>query len=80
MSVADVQCEAVASDPVKARHHKQQKVQQTIVNLLPQSKTGQAAACTKLNPKKRDRVDSTVKSVGLASAMRCTRSRAAVAL
>ena len=80
VSVASVQCETVVSDPVKAKHIRQQKVQQTIVSLLPQSKTGQAAALAKLNPKKRDRDNSTVKSVGLATSMLHTRSRAAVAI
>ena len=75
---ASVQVEEEVPKPVKIRHSKQQTVQQTLVSLLPQSKTGQAAVAAKLNPKKRSRDDVAAKAVGLASTLRHTRSRAVV--
>lgn len=75
---ASVQVEEEVPKPIKVRQSKQQTVQQTLVSLLPQSKTGQAAAAAKLNPKKRSRDDVTAKAVGLASTLRRTRSRAVV--
>ncbi|DBB01870.1 hypothetical protein WJX77_007017 [Trebouxia sp. C0004] len=75
---ASVQVEEEATKPVKIRHSQQQTVQQTLVSLLAQSKTGQAAVAAKLNPKKRSRDDVPAKAVGLASTLRRTRSRAVV--
>ena len=74
---ASVPVEAEVPKPVKIRQSQQQTVQQTLVSLLPQSKTGQAGVAAKLNPKKRSR-DVTAKAVGLASTLRRTRSRAVV--
>ena len=68
----------VETKPVKIRHSQQSTVQQTLVSLLPQSKTGQAAIAARLNPKKRSRDDVMAKAVGLASTLRRTRSRAVV--
>ncbi len=75
---ASVQVEEEVPKPVQIRHSEQQRVQQTLVSLLPQSKTGQAAVAAKLNPKKRSRDDVRVTAVGLASTLQRTRSRAVV--
>ena len=66
--------EEVSEAAVKTRHTRQQ----TLVSLLPQSKTGHLAAAGKLNPKKRNRNGDTVKSVGLTATLRHTRSKSAV--
>lgn len=64
---------------VSTRHSKRQRVQQSIVSLMPQSKAGQAAAVSKLNSKMRSQdVEAVeVKAVGLASQGRCTRRKVA---
>ena len=77
---ASVQVEEEVPKPVQIRHSKQQTVQQTLVSLLPQSKTGQAAVAAKLKPKKRSRDDVTAKAVGLTSTLQRTRSRAVVGI
>jgi len=72
------EAEEATEVPVKTRRSKQ-GLQQTLVSLLPQSKTGQVAAVAKLSSKKRSHVDDTAKSVGLADTLRRTRSKSAVA-
>ncbi|KAL3135633.1 hypothetical protein ABBQ38_006114 [Trebouxia sp. C0009 RCD-2024] len=69
---------AVPEVVTSTRHSKRQQVQQSIISMMPQSKAGQVAAVTKLNPKKRSQLHE-AKQVGLALQGRCTRRKPAVA-
>lgn len=77
---AVVEIQAAAAVPevaVSTRHSKRQRVQQSIVSLMPQSKAGQAAAVSKLSSKPGTSSQNveTVKAVGLASQGRCIRRK-----
>lgn len=81
---ADVEAEVQAAAALpevatSSRHRKRQRVQQSIVSMMSQSKAGQAAAVSKLNFKKRSQDVETAKQVGLASKGRCTRRKPIVA-
>ena len=80
-AVAEVQtANALPEVAISTRHRKRQRVQQSIVSMMPQSKAGQAAAVSKLISKKQSQdVVETAKQVGLASKGRCTRRRPVVA-
>ena len=78
-AVAEVQTAAALPQVASStRHRKRQRVQQSIVSMMPQSKAGQAATVCKLISKKQNQDVETVKQVGLASKGRCTRRRPVV--
>ena len=78
--VAEVQAAAALPEVASStRHRKRQRVQQSIVSMMPQSKAGQAAAVSKLISKKQSQDGETAKQVGLASKGRCARRKPVVA-
>lgn len=79
-AVAEVQRAAALPEvAISIRHRKRQRVQQSIVSMMPQSKAGQAAAVSKLISNKQSQDIETAKQIGLASRGQHTRRRPVVA-